>query len=86
MKIKNTLFRNSQLHETYFTECDLTGSVFDNCDLTGATFENSVLEKADFKTAFNYSMDPGNNRIKKAKFSVPGVLALLNKYDIQIDF
>lgn len=78
-KIKNTLFENCQLLET-----DLTGSLFDNCDLTGATFANTNLEKTDFSTAFNYSIDPDNNRIKKAKFALPAVLALLNKHDIVI--
>jgi uncharacterized protein YjbI with pentapeptide repeats len=73
------------LHETDFTECDLTGSTFDICDLTGATFDNTNLEKTSFSTAFNYSIDPEINRIKKAKFSVPGVLGLLNKYDIVIE-
>ena len=83
-KIKNTVFKNTQLLETDFTESDLTGSVFDNCDLTGATFDNTNLEKADFSTAFNYLIDPDNNRIKKAKFALPGVLVLLNKHDIVI--
>jgi uncharacterized protein YjbI with pentapeptide repeats len=85
VKIRETTFINSQLNETDFTESDLTGSVFDNCDLTGATFEQTIIEKADFRTSYNYSIDPEINRIKKAKFSLPGVVGLLNKYDIQID-
>jgi uncharacterized protein YjbI with pentapeptide repeats len=85
MKVKSTLFKNSQLNETDFSECDLTGSVFDNCDMAGATFDNSNLEKVDFTTAFNFSIDPEINRIKKAKFSLAGVLGLLNKYDIIVE-
>lgn len=83
-KIKNTVFKNSQLQEIDFTECDLTNSVMDNCDLARAMFENSVIEKVDFRTAYNYSIDPEINRIKKAKFSVPAVSGLLDKYDIDI--
>jgi uncharacterized protein YjbI with pentapeptide repeats len=79
------VFRNTQLHETDFTECDLTSSVFDSCDLAGATFDNSILEKADFSSAFNFSINPELNRIKKAKFALSGVLGLLNKYDIVIE-
>ena len=45
-----------------------------NCDFTRATFENTNIEKADFRTSFNYSMDPEINRIKKAKFSLPNVI------------
>ena len=73
------------MNETDFSECDLTGSLFDNCDMAGATFDNSNLEKVDFTTAFNFSIDPEINRIKKAKFALPGVLGLLNKYDIIIE-
>jgi uncharacterized protein YjbI with pentapeptide repeats len=85
MKIKSRIFKNCQLLETDFSESDLTASVFDNCDLSGATFDNTNIEKADFTTAFNFSIDPEINRIKKAKFSLPEVLGLLNKYDIVIE-
>jgi len=51
----------------------------------GATFDKATLEKADFRTAINYSIDPTNNRIKKAKFSLLGVVGLLDKFDISID-
>jgi len=49
-----------------------------------ATFDKTMLEKADFRTAYNYSIDPDNNRIKKAKFSQSGLGGLLHKYDIVI--
>jgi len=68
-----------------FTECDLTGSIFENCDLTNATFDNTIIEKVDFRTAFNYSINPELNRIKKAKFSIQGISGLLSKYDIDIE-
>ncbi len=85
MVLKNTQFNNTKLQEVDFTEAELTGSVFSNCDLTGAIFELSILEKIDFSTAFNYSINPELNRIKKAKFSKEGVLGLLGKYDIYIE-
>ena len=84
MKIKKTSFRNSKLEEVDFTECDLTSAVFDSCDLTRAAFDHTVLEKADFTTSFNYSIDAEINRVKKARFSLPGVTGLLHKYDIEI--
>lgn len=84
-KIRKTLFRNSQLEETDFAEADLTGAVFENCNLTLASFDRTILEKADFRTAYNYSIDPEVNRIRKAKFSVLGISGLLDKYDIEIE-
>ena len=84
-KIKKTGFKNSQLQETDFEEADLTSAVFDNCDLTQAIFDHTTLEKADFRTSYNYSIDPEINRMKKARFSVLGVSGLLDKYDIDIE-
>lgn len=84
-KIKKTLFRNSHLHNVDFTECDLTAALFDHCDLLNAKFEHTVLEKADFRTSTNYAIDPEINKIRKAKFSLPGVIALLDKYDLDIE-
>ncbi len=84
LNIKKTKFKNTSLNEVDFTETDLTNSIFDNCDLTLTTFANTTLEKVDFRTSYNFSIDPEANRIKKAKFSMNGVIGLLNKYDIEI--
>lgn len=83
-KIPGTHFRNSQLHEVDFTEADLTGAVFENTNLIRAIFENTLLERADFTTASGYAFDPEKNRIRKAQFSMPAVIRLLEKYGIDI--
>jgi uncharacterized protein YjbI with pentapeptide repeats len=74
-----------QLQEVDFSESDLNEGVFNDCDLTHATFERTNLEKADFRTASNFSIDPENNKLKKAKFSTDGLAGLLTKYQLQID-
>jgi hypothetical protein len=53
--------------------------------MAGTTFNTVTLTGADFRTAFNYFMDPENNRIKNARFSIPGVLGLLYKYGIRVE-
>lgn len=85
-KLKKTRFKNCSLQEVDFAEADLSQAVFDNCDLSKAFFENTILEKADLSSAYNYSINPEQNKIRKAKFSMPGVLGLLNKYDIEVDY
>jgi len=85
INIKKTIFKNSQLQELDFTGCNLTGSSFLNCDLTGSIFNNSILEKVDFRTSSSYSIDPENNRIRKAKFSLQDITGLLDKHDIVIE-
>ncbi len=83
-KMKKTVFRECSLQEADFTETVLTEAVFEGCNLRDAKFENTVLEKADLRTAMNFTVNPEINKIRKAKFSYPGVLALLDKYDIII--
>ena len=83
--MKATKFKNCNLHEADFAETDLTNAVFENCDLVGAIFDHSILEKTDFRTSFNFSIDPEMNRIKKAKFSLATIKGLLDKYTIEIE-
>jgi len=84
-KLKKIVFKNSEIREADFTDADLSAAIFDHCDLTKTKFENTILEKADFRTSFNYSINPELNKIKKAKFSMPGIIGLLDKYDIEIE-
>jgi fluoroquinolone resistance protein len=85
LKLRKTSFRNCNLQEADFTETDLAGSAFENCDLQRAVFDHTNLEKADFRSSFNYSINPEINRIRKARFSLTGVAGLLDKYDIEIE-
>ena len=84
-KLKKTKFINSILQEVDFAEADLGMALFDNCDLQGALFERTNLEKADFRSSYNYGLDPEMNNIRKAKFALPAVVGLLSKYDISIE-
>jgi uncharacterized protein YjbI with pentapeptide repeats len=83
-KLKNTSFNKCSLREIDFSEADLAGAVLNDCDLSKTLFENTILDKADLRTAFGYSINPELNSIKKTKFSIPGVIGLLDKYDIEI--
>lgn len=85
LPLKGSKWVECGLREVDFTGADLTGATLDVCDLLDAAFDNTRLEKTDFRTAFNYSIDPENNYIKKARFSLPAVVGLLHKYNIEID-
>ena len=82
---KQATLKSIKLNDVDFTESDLTDSRFYECDLLGATFDNTIIEKVDFRTSFNYSINPETNRIKKSKFSLSGISGLLDKYDIFIE-
>ena len=55
-----------------------------NCDLQLTLFMNTKLEGVNFRTSFNYSIDPELNRIRKAKFSMHSIAVSLDKNDIEI--
>ncbi len=85
VRIKEPVFSNCQLQETDFTETDLTNAVFDNCDLSFAVFDNTILERADLRTAYNYTINPTNNKLKAARFSTSGLAGLLGGLGIIIE-
>ncbi|MBS1530137.1 MAG: pentapeptide repeat-containing protein [Bacteroidetes bacterium] len=83
-KNKKAVFRDCSMIETDLTEADLSDCKFDNCNLHRATFDQTILKNADLSTSYNFTIDPDNNDIKKAKFSVHGLPGLLTKYDIKV--
>ena len=83
--LKDTNFKECSLQEVDFTEADFSNSTFENCDFSGAIFESTILEKTDFCNSSNYSINPEMNRIRKAKFSLNGIVGLLDKYDVIIE-
>ena len=85
LSLKQSIFKDCTIQEVDFSGSNLSDSVFDNCDLSSAIFENTMLEKSDFRTSYNFSIDPELNRITKAKFSLQGLTGLLDKYDIEIE-
>lgn len=68
-----------------FTECNLAGATFSDCNLERSIFQDSNLEKVDFRTAINYSINPSQNRVAKARFSRQGIHGLLDHLKIRIE-
>lgn len=84
-KMPKTQFLGCSLKEVTFIGTQLNNSVFDNCNLDRAIFNDTQLAGADFRTAYNYSIYPEFNPMKKAKFTTQGIVGLLDKYDIKIE-
>ena len=83
-KMPKTKFAKTSLKDVSFTQANLAGSVFDQTDLLGAVFSQTDLSSANLINAYNYSIDPELNIIKKASFSALGIAGLLTKYQIKI--
>lgn len=84
LNMKNTHFDGSKIQEAFFTNTVLHGAGFKDVDLSGTLFHNCDLTKADFSSAVRYSIDPQTNKIKKAKFSLPEAVGLLQTFEIII--
>lgn len=84
LNINKTIFKDCSIKEVDFENTDLRLSIFDNCNLERTIFHNTNLQQADFRTAYNYILDPDANKIKAAKFSKEGLAGLLVKHQIKI--
>lgn len=85
MSLTESSFLNSQLESVDFGEANLKKSSILNCKLNQAIFDHTNLESADLRHSVNYSIDPEMNNITGAKFSLPEVIHLLDKYRLKID-
>ena len=71
-------------HDVDFREADLRRANFKLTDFEKSQFIHTNLSAADFTEAHSYSIDPTQNDIKKAKFSLPDAIHLLDGFDIKI--
>lgn len=72
------------MHQVDFTEAEAKNVAFMNCDLKSSIFDRTNLENANFYSAYNFSINPSNNKIKSATFSKENCFGLLNTFNIKI--
>jgi uncharacterized protein YjbI with pentapeptide repeats len=65
-----------------FREADLSQADFAGTDLSESLFGDTNLTEADLSRARNYHIDPSQNAVKQAKFSLPEAMSLLYGLDI----
>ncbi|MGE5439275.1 MAG: pentapeptide repeat-containing protein [Bacteroidota bacterium] len=70
--------------EVNFENADLSKGKFTGTDFSLSKFKNTNLSFADLREAANYDINPEFNKIKKAKFSMPEAMTLLQCFDIDI--
>lgn len=73
-QLQEVLFEQSLLQKVKLIDCDFAGASFKDCDLSGA----------DFSQAQNYNLDLRLNKAKKAIFTMPEAIALLQGLDVVI--
>jgi uncharacterized protein YjbI with pentapeptide repeats len=82
--MRQAAFPGCKLKECYFNDTCLIEADFRETDLLGTLFHNSDLSKADFSGSKNYQIDVRTNKVKKAKFSFPEAIGLLQGFEIEI--
>ena len=78
-------FSNSVARRASFRDLSLKGMSFRGADLEGTEFVNADLREADFRDASGYLISPRENRLEKAKFSLPEATRLLDGLGIVLD-
>ncbi|MFK7972915.1 MAG: pentapeptide repeat-containing protein [Bacteroidia bacterium] len=85
LPLKHAQFIQCSLKETDFTGADLSSATIQDCNLERAIFEHTNLEKADLRGSTNLILDPEQNRIKNAQFSLGSLPGLLKRFQIKVD-
>lgn len=84
LNMHKTCFRGSSLIEADFSHANLKQADFSGCDLKGTIFSKTNLEGADLSTAYDYSINPTDNLVYKAKFSLIGLPGLTSIFGVEV--
>jgi uncharacterized protein YjbI with pentapeptide repeats len=84
LKLSGICIKDCIAHSVDFREADLSKVNFWGTDLAKSLFGNTNLAEADLSQARNYQIDPSNNTLNQAKFSLPEAMGLLYSMDIEI--
>lgn len=84
LDLRGMKFLNCTIQDTGFEECNLEKALFHNCTLEQSVFIKNNLKKANFETSRNYLINPAQNEIKGAFFSLPEALSFLSLLPIKI--
>lgn len=68
-----------------FTDANCEDADFSGTDLQDSVFSRTRLVRANFTDACHYRIDIFRNDIKRARFSLPEAVALLDGLDIDLD-
>lgn len=82
LSLRGIQIRDCVATDVDFREADLSQADFAGTDLSASIFGHTNLTEANLSRARNYHIDPGQNVLKQARFSLPEALSLLYSLDI----
>ncbi len=83
--LKRSRFLKSRLANCDFIECDLRETDFSGSSFERTSFQKCEFAKANFTTARGYSIDPLNNKVSGARFSLPEAASFLGYLGIKLE-
>lgn len=84
LKMQNTTFKDTSMKGVDLTGANLQKSAFLNTDLLDARFAHTNLKECNMSLAYNFTISPTQNNIKKATFSENNINGLLHEFGIKI--
>lgn len=85
LDLRHCSFKDCSMLEVDYSGANLQKIAFSRCNLSRSVFAHTDLTGADLRSATNYAIDPTNNKIKKARFSLPEAVNLLKTFGISIE-
>jgi uncharacterized protein YjbI with pentapeptide repeats len=85
VKLRNLILRSCRCREVDFVEADLTDGNFEGTDFELSRFFKTNLSNVNFRKAVHYHINVLSNTIKKAQFSLPEAISLLQTLDITLE-
>jgi fluoroquinolone resistance protein len=85
LDLRRRRFEGCTIHEALFDGCDLRDASFRHSDLSGTQVEGCDLRGADLRTARNYAIAAGRNRVEGLRASLPEAAGLLTGLGIDLD-
>ena len=82
-KLRRARFDECRLYESNFTLADVSQAHFKACNLERALFHNTNLSGANLTSAYNFSIDPSQNKLKGACFSEAGLHGLVECFGVK---
>ena len=82
LDLKKIAITRCTARDVDFSEANLSGADCRFSDFSSSRFLHTNLTGADFSGATNYSIIPGLNTLKDARFSLPEAMALLEGLEI----
>jgi fluoroquinolone resistance protein len=85
MTLRNFKLIDSIAHEVDFGDTKMKDAICTGTDFQDSVFLRTQLTNADFRKATNYTINPQNNAVKKANFSLPDALTLLSEFGVIVE-